>query len=310
MRLVYMGTPQFAVGPLRALAAAGHEIAGVVTRTDKPAGRGRSLTAPPVKGAAAEMGLPVYQPKRVREMAFIDQLRSIGPQAIIVAAYGQILPKDILTLPKYGCINVHASLLPFYRGAAPINWAIISGEIHTGITIMQMDEGMDTGAVLLQESIVIDPADTAGSLTERLSIVGAKLITTALPLIEDNSLLPMPQDGSRATLAPLLKKEDGLIDWKLPAVAIYNRIRGLSPWPGAYTFLDGKTVKIIAAEAVSGAGEPGLLYEKDKNMLETGTGTGLLRIVSIQPEGKRPMTAGDFLRGHHGLVGKKFSVSR
>jgi methionyl-tRNA formyltransferase len=310
MRIVYMGTPQFAVSPLRVLAAEGYEIAGVVTRTDKPAGRGRSLTAPPVKSAAVEMRLPVYQPKRVRETAFIDQLRSINPEVIIVAAYGQILPPEILTLPKFGCINIHASLLPSYRGAAPINWAIIKGEKETGITIMQMDEGMDTGAVLMQERIIIDPADTAGSLMEKLATVGAKLISTALPLIVDGRLLPLMQDSSRATSAPLLKKEDGLIDWKIPALDIYNRVRGLSPWPGAYTFLDGKTIKIIAAEAVGGVGEPGMLYEKDKRMLETGTGKGLLRIVSIQPEGKRPMTAGDFLRGHRGLAGKKFSVSR
>ncbi len=310
MRIVYMGTPQFAVSPLRALAAEGYEIAGVVTRTDKPAGRGRSLMAPPVKSAAVKMGLPVYQPKRVREAVFIDQLQSISPEVVIVAAYGQILPREILTLPKFGCINIHASLLPSYRGAAPINWAIIKGEEETGITIMQMDEGMDTGAILMQERIVIDPADTAGSITERLSTVGARLITAALPLIVDGRLLPLPQNGSRATLAPLLKKEDGLIDWNIPAYDIHNRIRGLSPWPGAYTFLDGKIIKIIAAEAVSGTGEPGLLYEKDKQTLETGTGKGLLRIVSIQPEGKRPMTAGDFLRGHRELVGKKFSVSR
>jgi methionyl-tRNA formyltransferase len=310
MRLVYMGTPQFAVGPLRAVAAAGHEIAGVVTRTDKPAGRGRSLTAPPVKSTAAEMGLPVYQPKRVREPEFIDQLRSLGPEAIVVAAYGQILPREILTLPEYGCLNIHASLLPYYRGAAPINWAIIRNETRTGITIMQMDEGMDTGAILLQESVLIDPLDTAGTLTEKLSAVGAKLITTALQLITDNSLLPVPQDGSRATLAPLLKKEDGLIDWNLPAVDIHNRIRGLSPWPGAYTFLEGKIVKIIAAEAVNGRGGPGLLYEKNDHTLEVGTGAGLLRIVSIQPEGKKPMTTGDFLRGHRGLAGKKFEVIR
>jgi methionyl-tRNA formyltransferase len=305
-----MGTPQFAVGPLRALAASGHEIAGVVARTDKPAGRGRSLTAPPVKVAAEEMKLPVFQPKRVREPAFIDQLRLIGPDAIVVAAYGQILPKEILTLPTYGCINIHASLLPFYRGAAPINWAIIRGETQTGITIMQMDEGMDTGAVLLQESVVIGTDDTAGSLTEKLSALGAKLITTALALIADGKLRPAPQDGSRATLAPLLKKEDGAIDWKLPAAEIHNRVRGLSPWPGAYTFLEGKALKIIASQAVSGAGELGLLYERDKNTLEIGTGSGLLRIARIQPEGKRPMTAGEFLRGHRGLAGKKFEASR
>ena len=309
MKLVYMGTPQFAVGPLRAVAAEGHEIVGVVTRTDKPAGRGRGLTSPPVKSAAEEMGLPVYQPKRVREPAFIDRLRLLGPEAIVVAAYGQILPKEILTLPRYGCLNIHASLLPFYRGAAPINWAIIRNETQTGITIMQMDEGMDTGAILLQESVLIDPRDTAGTLSEKLSAVGAKLITTALQLIMENRLRPMPQDGSRATSAPLLKKEDGLIDWNLPAVDIRNRIRGLSPWPGAYTFLERKSVKIIETEAVNGAGEPGLLYEKDGRSLEIGTGAGLLRIVRIQPEGKRPMTAGDFLRGHRGLAGKKFDAS-
>ena len=309
MRIVYMGTPQFAVSPLRALAAAGYEIAGVVTRTDKPAGRGRSLTAPPVKYAAMEMRLPVFQPKRVRDTAFIDQLKSIGPEVVIVAAYGQILPREILVLPQFGCINIHASLLPSFRGAAPVNWAIIKGEMETGITIMQMDEGMDTGAILLQEKIAIDPADTAGSLTERLSAVGANLITKALPLIADGRLLPLPQEASHATLAPLLKKDDGLIDWRIPAVDINNHIRGLSPWPGAHTFMDGKTIKIIAAEAVSGTGEPGLLYEKEEQVLEIGTGKGLLRIVRLQPEGKRPMSAGEYLRGHHGLVGKRFSVS-
>ncbi len=309
MRIVYMGTPQFAVSPLRALVAAGYEIAGVITRIDKPAGRGQNLTAPPIKSAAEKMGLPVYQPKRIREASFIEQLRSIGPEVVIVAAYGQILPQEILTLPKLGCINIHASLLPAYRGAAPINWAIIRGEDETGITIMQMDEGMDTGAVLMQERIVIDPTDTAGSLTERLSTMGAKLITTALPLIVDGKLLPLPQDSARATLAPLLKKEDGIIDWEIPAVDIYNRIRGLSPWPGAYTFLDGKKIKIIATEVVSSTGEPGRLYERDRQILETGTGKGLLRIVRIQPEGKRPMTAGDFMRGHRGIGGQKFSTS-
>jgi methionyl-tRNA formyltransferase len=309
MRLVYLGTPQFAVEPLRALAAAGHEIVGVVTRSDKPAGRGRSLTAPPVKVVAEGMQVPVFQPRRVREPAFVDQLRTLDPEVIVVAAYGQILPKEILTLPKYGCINIHASLLPFYRGAAPINWAIIRGEARTGITIMRMDEGMDTGAILLQESIPIDPADTAGTMTGKLAVVGARLIVAALPLIAEGKLQPVAQDESRATLAPLLKKENGLIDWDLSAAEIHDRVRGLSPWPGAYTFLDGKMVKIIASEPLSGTGEPGLLYERDKNTLEAGTGKGLLRIVSIQPESKKPMIAGDFLRGHRGIDGKKFSAS-
>lgn len=306
MKLVYMGTPQFAVAPLRALAAAGHEIAGVVTRTDKPAGRGRVLAAPPVKLAAQELGLVVHQPKRVRDPEFIELLRAIGPDAIVVAAYGQILPREVLSLPKHGCINIHASILPAYRGAAPINWAIIRGERETGNTIMLMDEGMDTGAVLMQERIPINSEDTAGSMTERLSVLGAHMITAALPLILSGKLAPISQDGSKATLAPLLKKEDGLIDWGLQAEAIHNRVRGLSPWPGAYSVLDGKMVKIISSAVAAQSGEPGLLYVKDRDALEAGTGAGRLRILSIQPEGKKPMAADEFLRGHRGIAGKKF----
>ncbi len=263
MKLVYMGTPQFAVLPLLSLVEAGHEVVAVVTRIDKPAGRGRALAAPAVKRAALERGLTVYQPKRVREPEFIETLRALGPDVIVVAAYGQILPREILTLPKYGCINIHASLLPAYRGAAPINWAIIRGETETGITIMQMDEGMDTGAILLQESIPIDPEDTAGTLTEKLSQLGAKMITTALPLIDSGKLTPTAQDSSKATLAPLLKKEDGLIDWERSAQEIHNRVRGMSPWPGAYTFLDGKIVKILETAVADGSAEPGRLLEKD-----------------------------------------------
>lgn len=308
MRLVYMGTPQFAVEPLRALAAAGHDIAGVVTRTDKPAGRGRNLAAPPVKLVAQELGFNVFQPKRVKEPEFIEMLRRLGPEAIVVAAYGQILPKDILSLPIFGCINIHASLLPAYRGAAPINWAIIRGELETGNTIMLMDEGMDTGAILMQERIPIGPEDTAGALTEKLSTLGAKLIITALPLFASGKLPPIAQDGTKATTAPLLKKEDGLIDWELSAREIHNRVRGLSHWPGAYSFLDKKFVKIIATGVLDGTGKPGLLYERDKNTLVAGTGSGLLRILSIQPEGKKTMTAGEFMRGHRGIAGKKFEA--
>jgi len=304
-----MGTPQFAVEPLRALAEAGHDIAGVVTRTDKPAGRGRTLTAPPVKRIAQELGLDVFQPKRIREPEFIEILRKMDPEAIIVAAYGQILPKEILTLPKFGCINIHASLLPAYRGAAPINWAIIRGEHETGNTIMQMDEGMDTGAILMQESLPIGPEDTAGAMTEKLASLGAKLIIKALPLLASEKLTLIAQDGTKATMAPLLKKGDGLIDWDLSAREIHNRVRGLSPWPGAYSYLDKKMVKLIATGVLDGTGEPGLLYERDKNTLAAGTGSGLLRILSIQPEGKKPMTAGEFMRGHRGIEGKKFTNS-
>lgn len=307
MKLVYMGTPHFAVPPLRALAAGGHEIVGVVTRVDKPAGRGRVLASPPVKQAAAEMKLPLFQPRRVRELEFIARLQTLNAEAIVVAAYGQILPKEILTIPKFGCINIHASLLPLYRGAAPINWAIMHGDAETGITIMQMDEGMDTGAMLLQESIPIDPKDTAGSMLEKLSSLGARLISAALPLIAAGSIVSRIQDNSKATLAPLLKKEDGFIDWQLSAVEIHNRVRGLSPWPGAHTSLDGKMM-ILESEAMAGkGGEPGVLAEAEKGVLAVGTGSGLLRIVALQPEGKKPMTAADFLRGYHGLAGKKLS---
>ncbi len=308
MRLVFMGTPTFAVQPLRALAAAGHDIAGVITRLDKPSGRNRILTAPPVKLAAQEAGLPVYQPRRVREREFIDTLLKINPEIIVVSAYGQILPKEILFLPKYGCINIHASLLPAYRGAAPISWAIIRGESRTGITIMQMDEGMDTGAILLQESIPIDPRDTAGTLTEKMAQLGAKMITEALPLLESGRLTPVAQDGSKATLAPILRKEDGLIDWTMPAADIHNRVRGLSPWPGAYTFLDGKVIKIIETETASGTGEPGFLFLTGRNTLTAGTGNGLLHILTLQPADKKAMSAGDFLRGHRGITGKKFET--
>jgi methionyl-tRNA formyltransferase len=308
MRLIFMGTPQFAVEPLRALAAAGHDIAGVVTRTDKPAGRGRTVAAPPVKVAAQELGFTIFQPKRAKDPEFIGTLRTLTPEAIIVAAYGQILPKEILTLPKFGCVNIHASLLPAYRGAAPINWAIIRGEQETGITIMMMDEGMDTGAILMQESIPIGPEETAGALKEKLASLGAKMIITALPLLESGKLIPVPQDGTKATMAPLLKKGDGLIDWHLSALEIHNRVRGLSPWPGAYSSLDKNMVKIIASGVVDGIGEPGSLYERDKNTLVVGTGSGLLRVLSIQPEGKKPMTAGEFMRGHRGMNGKKFEA--
>ncbi len=307
MKIVYMGTPQFAVPALEALAAAGHRMLGVVTRTDKPAGRGKIVTPPPVKEAAMRLGIPAHQPKRVREPGFVETLRAIGPDVIVVAAYGQILPKDILTLPKLGCVNLHASLLPKYRGAAPINWAIINGEAETGVTLMQMDEGMDTGAVLLKESIPIGPDDTAGSLTAKLADLGSRMIVAALPLIEQGKLAPVPQRHEEATLAPLLKKEDGGVDWSFPADAIRNRMRGLSPWPGAYTFLDTKLVKLIEAEVEPGTAEPGALVAKDDALL-AGTGSGMLRLIRIQPEGKKPMTAAEFLRGHR-VAGKRFATS-
>ena len=308
MKLIYMGTPGFAVPALRSLHAAGHDVLAVVTRTDKPAGRGKVLTPPPVKVAAQELGIPVLQPKRVREPAVVEFLRSLAPDVIVVAAYGQILPREILTLPKLGCLNVHASLLPAYRGAAPINWAIVRGERSTGVTVMQMDEGMDTGAILLQERIAIGDRDTAGTVTESLSVLGARAIVDALPRIASGELKPQQQDHAKATMAPPLRKEDGNIDWTSPAREIHDRVRGLSPWPGAYSYLDGKLVKVLETEAIDGSAEPGSVTRPDKDTCAVGTGSGLLRIIALQPEGKKPMTAAEFLRGHRDVAGKKFEA--
>jgi len=309
MKIVYMGTPQFAVAPLRSLREAGHDIVSVVTRTDKPAGRGKVLTPPPVKVAAQELVIPVLQFKRLREPESVEELRRLTPDIIVVAAYGQILPKDVLELPHYGCVNIHASLLPAYRGAAPVNWAIIRGERETGVTIMQMDEGLDTGAMLLREAVAVGPADTAGSLLEKLSVLGSRMIVEALAGLAAGKLTPVPQDNAKATLAPLLKKEDGRIDWGRPAAEIHDRVRGLLPWPGAYTHLDGKLVKVLQTEVLDGNVDPGALIEGPQGTLEVGTGKGLLRITSLQPEGKRPMTAPEFLRGHRGAVGRRFDAS-
>ena len=308
MKIVYMGTPPFAVPPLQSLVTAGHEVVGVVTRIDKPAGRGKVLTPPAVKIAAVLSDVPVFQPKRVRERSSVEAIQAMGPDVIVVAAYGQILPREILELPKYGCINIHASLLPAYRGAAPINWAIIDGETRTGITIMQMDEGLDTGAILAQESIPIAPRDTTGTLTEKLSQVGSWLIVDSLSRIEAGEIKPVPQDPGKATLAPLLKKKDGLIKWDMTATEIHNRVRGLSPWPGAFSFLEGALIKLLETEVVPGNGDPGNLMQQGKDSLAVGTGKELLRIVSIQPEGKKAMTAVEFLHGHRGVVGKKMEM--
>jgi methionyl-tRNA formyltransferase len=306
MRIVYMGTPPFAVPPLQSLIAAGNDIVGVVTRIDKPAGRGKVLTPPAVKLAAEQSRVPVFQPERVRDPASIEAIGAMRPEVIVVAAYGQILPKELLALPKYGCVNIHASLLPAYRGAAPINWAIINGETRTGITIMQMDEGMDTGAIIAQDSIPIGPHDTAGDLASKLSELGSSLIVDILGRLEPDGIAAVPQDNSKATLAPLLKKEDGKVDWTMSAKAIHDRVRGLSPWPGAFGRLDGKLIKLLATEPANGTGEPGVLYEPEKNTLVVGAGAGLLRVLTLQPEGKKPMSAEEFLRGHRGAVGKRF----
>jgi methionyl-tRNA formyltransferase len=295
MRIVFFGTPSFAVPSLDALLQAGHEVTGVVTQPDKRKGRGRVLSSPPVKELAAGRGLTVMQPERIRDSLFIRALGDINPELIVVVAYGKILPPDVLTLPRRGCINVHASLLPKYRGAAPIPWAIIRGEKKTGITTMLMDEGLDTGDILLREEIDIHRDDTAETLTKKLAEAGASLLIKTLRKMEDSSLRPLPQTGI-PSYAPPLKKEDGRIDWTGTAEDIYNFVRGMYPWPCAYCYLKNERIKITKVRVIKGPGIAGRVEEAGGRLI-VGTGKELISIIELQPEGKKSMTAQDFLRG-------------
>ena len=240
-----MGTPDFAVPTLEALIGAGHELAAVVTQPDKPKGRGKAVLMTPVKERALECGIPVYQPKRVREPEFLDVLRKLNPDVIVVVAFGQILPREILTLPPFGCVNVHASLLPKYRGAAPIQWAVIDGETVSGVTTMQMNEGLDTGDILEQEEISLDPEETGGSLFEKLASLGGKMILSTLKGLEDGSIIPRAQGEMTTPYAKMLTKAMGEIDWSMDAASIERLVRGLNPWPSAYTYVNGKTLKTV-----------------------------------------------------------------
>ncbi|MBI5663709.1 MAG: methionyl-tRNA formyltransferase [Nitrospirae bacterium] len=307
MRLVYFGTPEFAVLPLQELLRAGHEVLAVVTQPDRQSGRGRHLKSCPVKVEALNAGLTILQPGKVREPDFIQTLKVLNPSAIVVAAYGQILPAAIIHLPELGCINIHASLLPAYRGAAPINWAIINGEEKTGISTMLMDEGMDTGPVLLQEETGISADDTAGTLSLRLSKIGAELLITTLKGLENGEVRPVPQTGE-ASYAPLLKKDDGLIDWSKPAGELCRFINGMNPWPGAYSILENERVKIIRAVPLAGDAEAGKIDRAGKEDLVVGTGKGRLSILDIQPSGKAVMPVKAFLQGRRIKEGMRFSI--
>ncbi len=301
MRIVFMGTPEFAVPSLKALLQSDHNVVGVVTQPDRPKGRGQELAASPVKQLAARHTIPILQPLKMKDQAFLDALSAWKPDLIVVTAFGRILPKVVLDLPPHGCINVHASLLPKYRGAGPIQWAIIRGEQETGITTMLMDEGMDTGAILLQETVSITPDDTAGTLSSKLADVGGRLLIETLARLLNGTITPRPQDSSRATMAPLLKKEDGLLDWTLPALDLANRVRGLSPWPGAYTYLGEDRWVIWKASALnrSAATAPaGTIVDATKEGVAVSTGTGLLRIMEFQPANSRRMSAAQYLAGH------------
>ena len=307
MRVVFMGTPDFSVGTLRELAKAGHEIVGVISQPDKPKGRGKNLQPTPVKEAAMELGLPVYQPKKVRDPEFIQVMKELNPDVIVVVAFGQIIPKEILHMPKYGCINVHASLLPAYRGAAPIQWAVINGDKESGVTIMRMDEGLDTGDMINKVIVPLNEKETGGSLFDRLSESGAKLLVETLPMLEDGSAVFEKQpEESTTPYAAMISKKMGELDWAKSATELERLIRGLNPWPIALTTLSGERLKVFAAEKANGNGEPGTVLEANsKKGLTVACGEGALGLTEIQLVGGKRMKATDFLRGHAIEVGTK-----
>lgn len=320
MRIVFMGTPDFAAGALEAIVAAGHQVLAVVTQPDKPKGRGKEMQVTPVKACAVSHGIPVFQPVKIREKEAVETLRSYGADVFVVAAFGQILSEEILTMPKYGCINIHASLLPKYRGAGPIQWAIINGEEKTGVTIMQMDKGIDTGDMLMKTEVMIDPKENGDSLHDKLADAGARLIVEALPKIERGELVPVKQNEEETCYAKMLHKSMGRIDWQLSAKKLDCLIRGLISWPGAYTGFRGKNLKIWDEEAapeseVLSAGammqteedkeEPGTVVCVTKDAFYVKTGEGILKILAVQPEGKRRMPVKDFLLGYQIKIGER-----
>lgn len=300
MKIIFMGTPDFSVGTLEALVEAGHEVVLAVTQPDRPKGRGKELQLTPVKECALKHDIPVFQPKKVREADCIEELRKYNADIMVVVAFGQILPKEILEMTPYGCVNVHASLLPKYRGSAPIQWVIIDGEEVTGVTTMQMDEGIDTGDMLLKTEVAIDPKETGGSLFEKLSEAGAKLCVETLKALEEKKIHPIPQGESTTAYAKMIQKELGNIDWSKGSAEIERLIRGLSPWPSAYTNWDGKVMKIWEADVSEGESGalPGTIVKVDKTAFYVQTGAGLLKVCELQIPGKKRMDAAAFMRGY------------
>lgn len=336
MKIVYMGTPDFAVGPLKALIDAGYEITAVVTQPDKPKGRSKELVPPPVKAYAVKQGIPVFQPEKIKTEEAVRVLAQYEADLFVVAAFGQILSKEILEMPEFGCINIHASLLPKYRGAAPIQWAIIDGEKETGVTIMQMDEGLDTGDILTRKVVPVSDEDTGESLFDKLCEAGSELLLETLPQIEAGTLTPEKQDESKSTYAKILKKEIGNIDFSKSAEEIWCLVRGLNSWPSAYTYYQNKTMKIWRAEAVKNnpcmtvlkkesentdaialtdtatdaSVAPGTIVKVEKDSIYVQTGDGLLKILEIQMEGKKRMSVKDFLLGHSFETGIVFDTEK
>jgi len=303
-RIVFMGTPEFAVPILDALTRTSHNIVGIYTRADQPAGRGKQLQPSPIKQLAAARGLPISQPPTLRQPDYIAQLRDLAPDVIIVAAYGLLLPRDVLTIPPRGCINTHASLLPRHRGAAPIIAAILAGDAETGITLMQMDEGLDTGPILAQRAIPIDDDDTTGTLTPKLANLATELLSETLPRILAGEIVPQPQDHARATMFKQIKKEEGLIDWTRPATEIARRVRAFNPWPSAFTFWNGVQLKILCAGAADAKSnlEMGRVVPLGKEIAVTSA-NGVLILREVQLAGKRAMKIEEFLRGQREFVG-------
>ena len=301
MRVIFMGTPDFSVGTLKALIDAGHEVVLAVTQPDKPKGRGGKMQYTPVKEKALEHQIPVFQPKRVRASECIEELRKYQADVIVVIAFGQILPREILEMTPYGCINVHASLLPKYRGAAPIQWAVINGEKISGVTTMQMDEGLDTGDMLLKTEIVLDEKETGDSLHDKLADAGAKLCVRTLKELEEGTVKPEAQGDSPTEYARMVDKSLGEIDWNQDAVSIERLIRGLNSWPSAYTDWDGKVMKLWEAQVIEGQETKeavGTVVKVEKDGFFVQTGCGLLKVLALQIPGKKRMEAGAFLRGY------------
>lgn len=313
LRVVFMGTPEFAAESLKSIVEDGHEVLAVVAQPDKPKGRGMKLVAPPVKEYACCKGFKVLQPQSIRNDEFTKLLKDMNPDVIVVVAYGRILPKAVLDIPKYGCINVHASLLPKYRGAAPIQWAIINGEKETGVTTMFMDEGLDTGDMILKGKVEIDNEDTAQTLHDKLAGVGGKVLSETLSLLEKGDVMRTRQTGE-SSYAPILKKQDGVIDWSKSAGEICSLVRGMNPWPGAYTYNEsGCMLKIWKTEAVDtkSSVEPGqIISAGHKEGLFVSTGSGVLKILELQAECCKRMGAAEFLIGSKIKPGEKFTMGR
>ena len=309
MRIIFMGTPEFACPTLQKLLDRGEDVIEVITQPDRPKGRGQQTLPPPVKVLAEKHGIPVMQPLKVRVPEVVESIRALAPDLIVVVAFGQILPKSLLDIPKYGCINVHASLLPRWRGAAPLNWCIINGETETGVTTMMMDVGLDTGDMLVKKSTPIGPDENTQSLHDRLSVVGAEALSETLDLLKEGKLVREKQDDALTCYAPMLKKEDGLIDWSKEPQVIKNLVRGMTPWPGAFSFVDGKMLKIYRVMTAGGEGAPGSVIRSGREGLEIACNGGSIVIEELQLEGKKRLPAGDFLAGYKiapgSILGKK-----